>query len=125
MKILDSIKKVFAFSKIPDKNMLAAKQSMDRIYMAFATLDQKSLALQEKYPEQREKLHAFYNDVITIEPSVSVRAGKFEQVIAQTITKVSTECDRIFTTKNTKSIDKEIENLGKAIRERQNADLPE
>ena len=56
MKILDSIKKVFAFSKIPDKNMLAAKQSMDRIYMAFATLDQKSLALQEKYPEQYSKV---------------------------------------------------------------------
>lgn len=86
------------------------------------TLNQKAFNLSENYPQQRKEIEECNNILNSIEPSSSVRAGKFEQQIAVAITKVSTVCDQVFTTKDEKKLTSEIKLLSRAIRERQNAD---
>lgn len=126
MKIFENILKKFHLSsKNPNDNMLTAKQSMEAIYNVSKMLDEKAMNLQEKFPEIRKSIHEYCEEIAKIQPSVSVRAGKFEQALAQQITKVSTECDRIFTSKDSKELLNEVNNLARVIRERQNADSSE
>ena len=95
---------------------------MESLKKRMDLLNQKALNLSENYPEQRSKIGECFKTLSSIEPSASTRAGKFEQQISVAITKVSTACDKIFTQKDSKSLDSEIEILIRNIREREHAD---
>lgn len=118
--------KLFSFfkkQKFTEENQKAAEDSMESIRSRMNILNQKAINLEENYPEQRKQIQECFDVVNSIEPSSSVRAGKFEQQISVAITKVSTVCDQVFTTKDEKKLSSEIKLLSRAIRERQNADL--
>lgn len=109
-------------SRYSKENQKAAVDSMESLKKRMDLLNQKALNLSENYPEQRSKIGECFKTLSSIEPSASTRAGKFEQQISVAITKVSTACDKIFTQKDSKSLDSEIEILIRNIREREHAD---
>lgn len=111
-------------SKYTKENLKAAEESIKTLKFQMDLLNQKAFNLAENYPEQKKQISECFNQVNSIVPSASVRAGKFEQAISVAITKVSTSCDKIFTSKNKDRLDAEIKSLAKAIRERINADEP-
>lgn len=119
-KILSKIGK----SKYIKENEKAAQDSIRTLKYQMDLLNQKALNIAENYPEQKKQISECFNQINSIEPSTSVRAGKFEQAISVEITKVSTACDKIFTSKDQKKLDSEIKALAKAIHERVNADDP-
>ncbi|MCR5385825.1 MAG: hypothetical protein K6E69_01755 [Treponema sp.] len=108
--------------KYSKENQKAAVDSMDSLKKRMDLLNQKAFNLAENYPEQRVKIGECLKSLSAIEPSASTRAGKFEQQISVAITKVSTACDKIFTSKDSKVLDSEIEILIRNIREREHAD---
>lgn len=114
---------LFKTQKRQKENQKAAEDSMQSLRDRMNTLNLKASNLAENYPEQRKEIEDCFNTLNSIEPSSSVRAGKFEQQIAVAITKVSTQCDQIFTEKNDTALASEIALLTRAIRERQNADI--
>lgn len=114
---------LFKKQKFSEENQKAAEDSMESLRTRINILNQKAINLEENYPEQRKTIQECFNILNSIEPSSSVRAGKFEQQIAVSITKVSTECDQVFATKDEKKLTSEIKLLSRVIRERQNADL--
>lgn len=127
MKKISFFEKLFSSigkSKYTKENQLAAENSIKTLKSQMDLLNQKAFNLSESYPDLKNQITDCFNQVNSIEPSASVRAGKFEQAISVAITKVSTECDKIFTSKNPKPLNDEIKALSKAIRERQNADAP-
>lgn len=85
-------------------------------------LDEKSKNLEEKYPEQKAVIRRCFENTKKIEPSVSVRAGKFEQALALQITKVSSAIDKILTNGDEQKFGKELELLERYVRVRTNAD---
>lgn len=105
------------------ESVLAAEESMKNIQNSFGILNEKTKNIEDKYPEQKKQINEYYEQVMAIIPSVSVRAGKFEQALAQEITKVSSLCDQIFVSDDVKVFDSELKMLGRFIRERQNADI--
>lgn len=120
------LKKIFEklrFSKIASpESFKAAQDSMLNIINRFAVLDEKSKNLAEKYPEQKAIIHRCFEDTKKIEPSVSVRAGKFEQALALQITRVSSAIDKILTNGDEQKLNKELELLERCVRVRTNAD---
>ena len=120
------LKKIFEklrFSKIASpESIKTAQDSMVNIINRFALLDEKSKNLAEKYPEQKELIHLCFENTKKIEPSVSVRAGKFEQTLALQITKVSSAIDKILTNGDEQKLNKELELLERYVRVRTNAD---
>lgn len=128
MKINSLLEKFFSLfkkSKYTKVNQASAKEAMDTLFSRMDILNQKAFNLQENYPELRNQIQTCFENFKSIEPSVSVRAGKFEHQIAVAITEVSTACDKIFTSKNSKDLTSKIAALSRAIRERQNADIPQ
>lgn len=121
--IMLKIFSLFKKQKFSEENQKAAQDSMEALRARMNILNQKAMNLAENYPEQRKEIENCFNLVNQIEPSASVRAGKFEQQMGVAITRVSTECDQIFTTKDEKKLTSEIKLLSRAVRERQNADL--
>lgn len=119
LKILN----IFNRRKRAQENQKAAEDSMESLRTRMNILNQKAFNLTENYPEQRKEIEECYAILNSIEPSSSVRAGKFEQQIVVAITKVSTSCDKVFTSRDGKKLASEIKQLSRAIRERQNADL--
>lgn len=121
-----ALKKIFEklkFSKIAShESFKAAQDSMVNIINRFAVLDEKSKNLSEKYPEQKNRIHICFENTKKIEPSVSVRAGKFEQALALQITKVSSAIDKILTNGDEQRFNKELELLERYVRVRTNAD---
>lgn len=113
---------IFNKHKFSQENQKAAEDSMMSLRIRMNTLNQKAFNLTENYPDQRKAIEECNTLLESIEPSSSVRAGKFEQQIAVAITKVSTACDQVFTSKDEKKLKSEISLLSRAIRERQNAD---
>lgn len=113
---------IFNKHKFSQENQKAAEDSMMSLRIRMNTLNQKAFNLTENYPDQRKAIEDCNTLLESIEPSSSVRAGKFEQQIAVAITKVSTACDQVFTSKDEKKLKSEISLLSRAIRERQNAD---
>ena len=102
---------IFNKRKFSQENQKAAEDSIKSLRDRMNTLNQKAFNLSENYPQQRKEIEECNNILNSIEPSSSVRAGKFEQQIAVAITKVSTV------------LNSEIKLLTRAIRERQNADI--
>lgn len=113
---------IFNRRKFTQENQKAAEDSMKSLRFRMNTLNEKAFNLTENYPEQRKAIEECNTILNSIEPSSSVRAGKFEQQIAVAITKVSTICDQVYETKDDKKLTSEIKLLNRAIRERQNAD---
>lgn len=113
---------IFNRRKFTQENQKAAEDSMKSLRFRMNTLNEKAFNLAENYPEQRKAIEECNTILNSIEPSSSVRAGKFEQQIAVAITKVSTICDQVYETKDDKKLTSEIKLLNRAIRERQNAD---
>ena len=95
---------------------------MLNIINAFGALDQKAKNLEEKFPEQEKLIHQYFSDAKKIEPSVSVRAGKFEQALQQQITKASSCIDKILVDGDERKLDEELKLLGRYVRVRTNAD---
>ncbi|MBQ0162969.1 MAG: hypothetical protein KBS84_07435 [Treponema sp.] len=124
MPLFERILSAIGKSKYTKENIKAAEDSIKTLKYQMDLLNQKAFNLAENYPEQKKKIADCFSQVNSIEPSTSVRAGKFEQAISVAITKVSTSCDKIFTSKDQKHLDEEIKALAKAIRERINADKP-
>lgn len=128
MKINSLLEKFFSLfkkSKYTKVNQATAKEAMDTLFSRMDILNQKAFNLQENYPELRNQIQTCFENFKLIEPSASVRAGKFEHQITVAITEVSTACDKIFTSKNSKDLTSKIAALSRAIRERQNADIPQ
>lgn len=128
MKINSLLEKFFSLfkkSKYTKVNQATAKEAMDTLFSRMDILNQKAFNLQENYPELRNQIQTCFENFKLIDPSASVRAGKFEHQIAVAITEVSTACDKIFTSKNSKDLTSKIAALSRAIRERQNADIPQ
>lgn len=105
------------------KNMETAQASMNDIINSFELLNEKANNLRDNFPEQKALINEYFEQVQKIEPSASVRAGKFEQALAQQITRVSSLCDKVFTSSDSSELDVELKNLDRAIRERMNADV--
>lgn len=120
--IIEQISSLFK-SKYSKENQITAEESLKALGGRMEILNQKALNIKDNYPEQRAKIQECFDLFSEIEPSASVRAGKFEQQIAVAITQVSTACDKIFTSNDTQKLDSVIQSLSRAIRERQNADL--
>lgn len=128
MKKPSLFEKIFAFAnknKYSKENQKAAEESIQSLRSRMDILCQKAQNLEDTYAEQRTQIEECAKTFSAIEPSASVRAGKFEQQIAVAITSVSSELDKIFTTKNPKALNSEIKLLVRVIRERQNADIPQ
>lgn len=124
MKFFEFIKRKFSKRASPE-SLKAAQESMVNIINAFSVLDEKAKNLQEKYPEQKNRIHQCFEDAKKIEPSVSVRAGKFEQALAQQITKVNSLIDKIFTSNDEQKLNEELKLLERYVRVRANADTAE
>ena len=107
------------------ESLKAAQESMLNIINAFASLDQKAKNLSEKYPQQEEQIHATFEAVKKIEPSVSARAGKFEQALQLQITKVSSCIDKLLVSGDASQLDAELKLLDRYARVRGAADLEE
>lgn len=120
--LFEKVASLFNSSNKNKENQKAAEDSMQSLWTRMELLNQKAGNIKENYPEQRAKIEECYNQLKSIEPSASVRAGKFEHQISVAITNVSTVCDKIFTDKDSKKLNSEINLLSRAIRERQNAD---
>ena len=118
-KFLNKIKASKSFSP---ESLKAAEESMLNIINAFGALDQKAKNLEEKFPEQEKLIHQYFSDAKKIEPSVSVRAGKFEQALQQQITKASSCIDKILVDGDERKLDEELKLLGRYVRVRTNAD---
>ncbi len=118
-------RKITGSKRESPESIKAAEESMQHILQAFEILSQKAVGLKEKYPEQAKLIEEYYEETKSIEPSASVRAGKFEQALAQEITKVSSSCDKIFESGDTSILDENLKYLARFIRERKNADIPE
>ena len=126
MKQENIFEKLFSFfnkSKYSKENQITAKESMTTLRSRMEVLNQKALNLKDNYPDQRAQIQNCLDLINSIEPSASVRAGKFEQQISVAITQVSTACDKIFTNKDVSKLDSLINALLRSIRERQNADI--
>ena len=104
------------------ESLKAAQESMLNIINAFATLDQKAKNLSEKFPAQEGQIHAAFEAVKKIEPSVSARAGKFEQALQLQITKTSSCIDKLLVTGDGKALDEDLKLLERYIRVRAKAD---
>lgn len=118
--------KLFSFfhnQKFSEENQKAAENSLESLRIRMNILNQKAINLKENYPNAQKEIEECFNTLNSIQPSSSVRAGKFEQQISVALTKVSTACDKVFTSKDEKSLTSEINLLNRAIRERQNADI--
>ncbi len=118
-KFLNKIKASKSFSP---ESLKAAEESMLNIINAFGALDQKAKNLEEKFPEQEKLIHQYFSEAKKIEPSVSVRAGKFEQALQQQITKASSCIDKILVDGDARKLDEELKLLGRYVRVRTNAD---
>ncbi|MCI6797873.1 MAG: hypothetical protein MR970_00190 [Spirochaetia bacterium] len=126
MKQENIFEKLFSFfnkSKYSKENQITAEESMTTLRSRMEVLNQKALNLKDNYPDQRAQIQNCLDLINSIEPSASVRAGKFEQQISVAITQVSTACDKIFTNKDVSKLDSLINALLRSIRERQNADI--
>ena len=126
MKQENIFEKLFSFfnkSKYSKENQITAEESMTTLRSRMEVLNQKALNIKDNYPDQRAQIQNCLNLINSIEPSASVRAGKFEQQISVAITQVSTACDKIFTNKDVSKLDSLINALLRSIRERQNADI--
>lgn len=113
---------LFSKNKFSLENNKVAQESILSLRTRMNTLNQKTNNIKEKYPEQQQQIQKCYDQIQQIEPSASVRAGKFEHQIAVAITQVSTELDKIFTLQDSTNLDAQISLLSRTIRERQNAD---
>ena len=113
----------FNKSKYSKENQITAEESMTTLRSRMEVLNQKALNIKDNYPDQRAQIQNCLDLINSIEPSASVRAGKFEQQISVAITQVSTACDKIFTNKDVSKLDSLINALLRSIRERQNADI--
>lgn len=123
MNIIKKLIKKITFSKsVSPESLKAAEESMLNIINAFAVLDEKSKSIQDKYPAAREKIHLLFEETKKIEPSVSVRAGKFEQALQQQITKVNSSLDKIWASNDQKKLDDELKLLERYVRVRTTAD---
>lgn len=122
MSLIEKINSLF--SKKTKENQKAAEEAIATLRTRIDILNQKAQNLSESYPAERAKIQECFTQLNQIEPSASVRAGKFEQQIATSITKVSTACDKIFTNKDQDRLNTEINLLIRNIRERTNADNP-
>ncbi len=107
------------------ESLKAAQESMLNIINAFGALDQKAKNLQEKYPGQEKLIHQYFSAAKEIEPSVSVRAGKFEQALQLQITKVSSCIDKILVSGDASQLDAELKLLDRYVRVRGAADTEE
>ncbi len=126
MKQENIFEKLFSFfnkSKYSKENQITAEESMTTLRSRMEVLNQKALNIKDNYPDQRAQIQNCLDLINSIEPSASVRAGKFEQQISVAITQVSTACDKIFTNKDVSKLDSLINALLRSIRERQNADI--
>lgn len=126
MKQENIFEKLFSFfnkSKYSKENQITAEESMTTLRSRMEVLNQKALNIKDNYPDQRAQIQNCLDLINSIEPSASVRAGKFEQQISVAITQVSTACDKIFTNKDVSNLDSLINALLRSIRERQNADI--
>ena len=126
MKQENIFEKFFSFfnkSKYSKENQITAEESMTTLRSRMEVLNQKALNIKDNYPDQRAQIQNCLDLINSIEPSASVRAGKFEQQISVAITQVSTACDKIFTNKDVSKLDSLINSLLRSIRERQNADI--
>ncbi|MGN0739683.1 MAG: hypothetical protein ACI4LX_05890 [Treponema sp.] len=126
MKQENIFEKIFSFfnkSKYSKENQITAEESMTALRHRMEILNQKALNLKDNYPDQRAQIQNCLDLINSIEPSASVRAGKFEQQISVAITQVSTACDKIFTNKDVSKLESLINALLRSIRERQNADI--
>lgn len=126
MKQENIFEKLFSFfnkSKYSKENQITAEESITTLRSRMEVLNQKALNLKDNYPDQRAQIQNCLDLINSIEPSTSVRAGKFEQQISVAITQVSTACDKIFTNKDVSKLDSLINALLRSIRERQNADI--
>ncbi len=126
MKQENIFEKLFSFfnkSKYSKENQITAEESMTTLRSRMEVLNQKALNIKDNYPVQRAQIQNCLDLINSIEPSASVRAGKFEQQISVAITQVSTACDKIFTNKDVSKLDSLINALLRSIRERQNADI--
>ncbi len=118
-----NIANIFNFSKrTSPESLKAAQESMLNIINAFGNLDEKAKNLEDKYPAQKDFIHKFFEETKKIEPSVSVRAGKFEQALLLQITKVSSSIDKIFLSNDVRSLDSELKTLERYVRVRTAAD---
>ena len=125
MSNLNFIEKIFSLfnkSKHNKQNLLAATQSLEALIERAKILDQKALNIKDNYPELSKKINDCLQTLLSIEPSSSVRAGKFEQQISVAITQVSTSLDKIFTSSDSAKLEQQISLLERNIRERVNAD---
>ncbi|GEM_PF-2012905 len=116
------LNKIKASKSSSPESLKAAEESMLNIINAFGALDQKAKNLEEKFPEQEKLIHQYFSDAKKIEPSVSVRAGKFEQALQQQITKASSCIDKILVDGDERKLDEELKLLGRYVRVRTNAD---
>lgn len=116
------LNKIKASKSSSPESLKAAEESMLNIINAFGALDQKAKNLEEKFPEQEKLIHQYFSDAKKIEPSVSVRAGKFEQALQQQITKASSYIDKILVDGDERKLDEELKLLGRYVRVRTNAD---
>ena len=107
------------------ESLKAAEESMLNIINAFGSLDQKAKNLQEKFPEQEKAIHKYFGAVKKIEPSVSARAGKFEQALQLQITKTSSCIDKIMAGSDGSQLVQELKLLERYVRVRGNADTEE
>ncbi len=119
------LNKIKASKSSSPESLKAAQESMLNIINAFGALDQKAKNLEEKFPEQEKLIHQYFSDAKKIEPSVSVRAGKFEQALQQQITKVSSCIDKILVDGDASKLDEELKLLARYVRVRTNADSEE
>ncbi|MCQ2610786.1 MAG: hypothetical protein MJ169_03470 [Treponema sp.] len=125
MSLLQIVKSIFSSNKKDLESQRTAQESMEQIRSRMDILNQKAFNLKDNYPEEKNQIAELFELVNTIEPSPSVRAGKFEWALGQAITRVSSACDKVFTSLNKDELDAEIALLSKAVRERQNADMEE
>ena len=119
------LNKIKASKSSSPESLKAAEESMLNIINAFGALDQKAKNLEEKFPEQEKLIHQYFSDAKKIEPSVSVRAGKFEQALQLQITKVSSCIDKILVDGDARKLDEELKLLDRYVRVRGAADSEE
>lgn len=119
------LNKLKSSKRTSPESLKAASESMLNIINAFGTLDQKAKNLEEKFPEQAQEIHRHFEAVKKIEPSVSVRAGKFEQALQLQITKASSCIDRLLAGGGADELKDELKLLERYVRVRTTADSEE
>ena len=116
------IKKITFSKSVSPESLKAARDSMENIINSFSLLDEKAKSIRDKYPDSCKKIHGLFEAAKKIEPSVSVRAGKFEQALLQQITKVNSLLDKIWESNDRAALDAELKLLERYVRVRTTAD---